>query len=235
MAKSKGKSQEADKKAAALMAVREVKGGMKLGLGTGSTVKYFIEELGRKKFPGLVVPSSKASEDLAKKSGLKVTTLDEVAKMGFKKAGDMGGGLIDLYVDGADEVDRTYNLIKGGGGALTREKVVASASTEFVCIVDESKAVAKLGKFPLPVEVLPFAKAFVTSELEELGGKVVERKKFTTDNGNIILDVTGLDFSDPLQLETELNNIAGVVENGIFAVRQPERVIISKKGKAQYM
>lgn len=205
-----------------MMAVREVKGGMKLGLGTGTTVKYFIEELGRKKFPGPVVPSSKASHDLAKKVGLKVASLDEHPQL-------------DLYVDGADEVDKSYNLIKGGGGALTREKIVASASMEFTCIVDESKVVPKLGRFPLPVEVLPFAKAYVMVELTELGGKPVERKKTVTDNGNIILDVTGLKFKDPLELETELNNIPGVVENGIFAVRQPERVIVGGNGKARYL
>lgn len=224
MAKAKAKSAGDDsaKKAAALMAIREVKGGMKLGLGTGSTVTHFIEELGRKRFPGPVVPSSKATEELAKKMKLKVASLDEYP-------------LLDLYVDGADEVDKGYNLVKGGGGALTREKVVASASMEFICIIDDSKVVSKLGRFPLPVEVLPFAKGYVSAELTELGGKVVQRPKYTTDNGNIILDVSGLDFKDPLQLETELNNIPGVIENGIFAVRQPERVIVGKGDKAQYM
>ncbi len=214
--------QEKGKKAAALLAVKEVKGGMKMGLGTGSTVKYFIEELGRRKYPGPVIPSSKSSEELAKKEGLKVSSLEEHP-------------LLDLYVDGADEVDRVHNLIKGGGGALTREKVIASASLEFVCIVDDSKLVKKLGKFPLPVEVVPFAKPYVMSELRELGGEPTERLKFKTDNGNIILDVTSLNFSDPLELETELNNIPGVVENGVFAVRQPERVIVGRKGGAEYM
>jgi ribose 5-phosphate isomerase A len=225
-----GKSNEEDKKAAALHAIKEVKGGMKLGLGTGSTVKYFIDELGRRKFPGLVVPSSKATEELAKKVGLKVSTLEELLKSREEEQ-----PILDLYVDGADEVDGNHNLIKGGGGALTREKIVASASTEFTCIVDESKVVKKIGGFPLPIEVIPFAKAYVTSELQELGGTVKARVKFTTDNGNIILDVAELKFKDPLELETGLNNIPGVVENGIFAVRQPERVIVGRKGKAEYM
>jgi ribose 5-phosphate isomerase A len=227
------KQQEEDKKAAALAALREVKGGMKVGLGSGSTANYFIEELGKRKFPCLCVAASKASEDLAKKAGLKLTTLD--ALIAGIKPGDEEAVILDLYIDGADEVDKTMNLIKGGGGAHTREKVVASAAAEFVCIVDESKLVPKLGKFPLPVEVVPFAKSYVTYELTDLGGRVVERPKFITDNGNIILDVTGLDYKDPLQLETELNNIPGVVENGLFAVRQPERIIVGKKGKADYL
>ncbi|MFH1054815.1 MAG: ribose-5-phosphate isomerase RpiA [Candidatus Altiarchaeota archaeon] len=225
------KAQDEDKKAAALAAVREVKGGMKLGLGTGSTANFFIEELGRRKYPGPVVASSKATEELAKKVGLKLVTLDSLIKptMGEEET------ILDLYVDGADEADKSYNLIKGGGGAMTREKVVASAAAEFICIVDESKLVAKIGKFPLPIEVIPFAKTYVAYELKELGAEVKERPKFITDNGNIILDATGLDFKDPLQLETELNNIPGVVENGIFAVRQPERVIVGRKGKAEYL
>jgi ribose 5-phosphate isomerase A len=227
------KSQEEDKKAAALAALREVKGGMKVGLGSGSTANYFIEELGRRKFPGPVVAASKASEELAAKFGLKLTTLDILVK-GLKE-GEEEAVILDLYVDGADEVDRCMNLIKGGGGAHTREKVVASSAAEFICIVDETKVVPKLGKFPLPIEVIPFAKSYVTYELKDLGAEVVERPKFVTDNGNVILDATGLDFKDPLELETELNNIPGVVENGLFAVRQPERVLVGKKGKAEYL
>jgi len=226
------KAQEEDKKAAALAAIREVKGGMKVGLGSGSTANYFISELGRRKFPGPCVAASKASEELAKKVGLKLTTLDMLIK-GLK--GDEEEVILDLYVDGADEVDRGMNLIKGGGGAHLREKVVASAAAEFICIVDESKLVPKLGRFPLPIEVVPFVKSYVAYELKDLGASVVERPKFVTDNGNVILDVTGLDFKDPLQLETELNNIPGVVENGIFAVRQPERVLVGRKGKAEYL
>ncbi len=223
---------EQDKKAAALAAIREVKGGMKVGLGSGSTASMFIEELGRRKFPGPVVAASKASEELARKSGLKLTTLDALIK---ELKGVEDETILDLYVDGADEVDKMLNLIKGGGGALTREKVVASAAAEFVCIVDDSKLVSKLGKFPLPIEVIPFGRDYVMYELRELGGDPKERPKYTTDNGNIIVDVLGLDYKDPLELETELNNIPGVVENGIFAVRQPEKVIAAKDGKARYL
>lgn len=228
------KVQEEDKKAAASAALREIKGGMKVGLGSGSTANMFIEELGRRKFPGPVVAASKASEDLAKKFGLKLTTLDSLIK-GLSANADEEQAILDIYVDGADEVDKTMNLIKGGGGAHTREKVVASAAAEFICIVDESKLVPKLGKFPLPIEVVPFAKNYVMYELKDLGAEVSERQKFVTDNGNVILDATGLDFKDPLELETELNNIPGVVENGIFAVRQPERVLVGRKGKAEYL
>lgn len=225
------KGNDADKIAAAQMAVREVKGNMKLALGSGSTLNCFVEELGKRKYPNPVTCASDATEKLAKKVGLKVISLEEMLKP--KKGGDET--YIDLYIDGADEVDKSYDLIKGGGGALTREKVVASASNEFVCIVDSSKVVTKIGKFPLPIEVVPFAEVYVTGELVELGGKVTKRKNFLTDNGNVILDVTGLKFTDSLQLETELNNIPGIVENGIFAVRQPERVIVSKGGKAAYL
>jgi ribose 5-phosphate isomerase A len=226
------KQQDEDKRAAAVAAVREVKGGMKVGLGSGSTANLFIEELGKRKFPGQVVAASKASEALAGKYGMKLTTLDALIK-GLK--GEEEETILDLYVDGADEVDKTMNLIKGGGGAHTREKVVASAAAEFICIVDESKVVPRLGKFPLPIEVVPFAKSYVMYELRDLGAQVVERPKFVTDNGNVILDAAGLDFKDPLELETELNNIPGVVENGIFAVRQPERVLVGRKGKAEYL
>ncbi|MBU0761587.1 MAG: ribose-5-phosphate isomerase RpiA [Candidatus Altiarchaeota archaeon] len=225
------KKQDADKLAAAQMAVREVKAGMKLGVGSGSTLNMFVEELGRKKYPFPVVCASNATEQLAKKSGLKTTTLDELVKA--RKSPEEP--ILDLFVDGADEVDKSYNLIKGGGGALTREKIIASASSEFACIVDESKIVAKIGKYPLPIEVIPFAVSFVSSELVELGASVIQRPKFITDNGNPILDVTGLDYKDPLGLETELNNIPGVVENGIFAVRQPEKIIVAKDGKARYL
>jgi len=159
-----------------------------------------------------------------------VTTLEEIAK---KRSGEEP--LLDFYVDGADEVDKMYNLIKGGGGALLREKILASAATEFTCIIDESKLVKKLGAFPLPIEVLPFAKELVILELIELGGKPKIREKYTTDNGNIIIDVLGLAMKDPLEVETNLNNIAGIVENGIFSVRQPERVIVGNGDNAKYL
>lgn len=230
---AKGNSQFDDKLQAAIAAVKEVKSGMRLGLGSGSTVNKFVEELGRRKYPAPVTCASLATECLAKKSGLKVASF---ADMFSPSKGKMPqDSALDLYVDGADEVDKAFNLIKGGGGALTREKVLASAAMQFVCIVDSSKVVKKLGKFPLPIEVVPFAEPFVRFELEELGANVKKRPGFETDNGNVILDASGLQISDPLQTETELNNIAGIVENGIFSVRQPERVIVGAAGKAKYL
>ncbi|HHQ44839.1 MAG TPA: ribose-5-phosphate isomerase RpiA [Candidatus Altiarchaeales archaeon] len=222
------KKQDDDKLAAALKAVEEMRPGIKVGLGTGSTVSYFIEALGKEGLDVPVVCSSRDSEQKATKAGLKIMELN-------KAISDSNRPMLDVYVDGADEIDPLYNMIKGGGGALTREKIVAAASLEFICIVDGSKIVKQLGKFPLPIEVLEFAEVYVTNELTELGGQVVKRKGFKTDEGNIILDVTGLDFSDPLQLETELNNIPGVVENGIFSVRNADKVIVGKNGKAEYI
>ena len=221
MAETKGS--EESKKSAALMAVDEIEPGMKVGLGTGSTSKYFIEELAKRKLDVTCVPSSVATEQQAKKLGLKVVSLDQCF-------------ILDAYVDGADEVDAKKNLIKGGGGALTREKIVASAANEFICIVDESKLVKKLGAFPLPIEVIPFAKNYFMNEMRDLGATMINlRQGFITDNGNIIIDVQGLDFRDPLELEDMLNNTPGVVENGIFAMRQPERVIVGKGRKAEEM
>jgi len=225
--------QNQEKVLAAQAAIKEVKGGMRLGLGSGSTLDAFVTELGKRKYPGPVTCASKATEALAKKVGLKVMSLEDIMTM--KKGKKGSEPYLDLYVDGADEVDKAFNLIKGGGGALTREKVVASASNDFLCLVDSTKVVKKLGKFPLPIEVIPFAEPFVMMELTELGAKPVKRKGYLTDNGNIILDTSGLNFSDPLQLETELNNIPGIVENGLFAVRQAERVIVGKGDKADYL
>lgn len=222
---------EESKKSAAEYAIDYVEEGITVGLGTGSTVKYFIEALAREKLKVKCVPTSVETEKLAKKLNLNVVKLEE----GLKPSKIGGPPLIDLAVDGADEVDKKFNLIKGGGGALTREKIVASASLNLVIVVDEAKLVPKLGKFPLPIEVLPFAQPYVEFELRELEASPVLRKGFTTDNGNIILDVSGLDFTDPLQLETELNNIPGIVENGIFAVRQPESVVVGKGKKVEVL
>jgi len=213
---------EESKKTAGVKAVERVKTGMRVGLGTGSTVKYAIEELSRQKKAVTCVASSVSSEQLAKKLGLKVVDFNQAPEL-------------SVYIDGADEVDKKFNLIKGGGGALTREKILASASREFVCIVDEGKMVAKLGKFPLPIEVLPFCEEYAKNELVELGGKPETRKGFTTDNGNIIIDVSGISMKDPWQLETELNNIPGVVENGIFSVRQPEMVYVGDGKKVKVL
>lgn len=215
---------EQSKKTAASYAMDYIEEGISVGLGTGSTVKYFLEALAKEKIKVKCVPTSVETGKLAKKLKLNVVSLTE----GLKPSKIGGAPLVDVCVDGADEVDKNFNLIKGGGGALTREKIVASASLEFVVIVDESKLVPKLGEFPLPIEVLPFAQPYVEFELRELEAEPVLRKGVTTDNGNIILDVKGLNVTDPLELETELNNIPGIVENGIFAVRQPEAVIVGK-------
>jgi len=215
---------EQSKRTAAQYAIDYVEDGITVGLGTGSTVKYFIEELAKSKLKVRCIPTSLETEKLARKLKLNVISLAE----GIKPSKIGGPPLIDVCVDGADEVDKHFNLIKGGGGALLREKIVASASLQYVIIVDESKLVPKLGAFPLPLEVLPFAQPYIEFELRELEANPVLRKGFTSDNGNIILDVSGLDFGDPLQLETELNNIPGILENGIFAVRQPEVVVVGK-------
>lgn len=215
---------EQSKKTAALKALEYVKPGMKIGLGTGTTVRYFIEELTKANIDVTCVPSSKATEALAKSLNLKLTSLNTA--LNTTKYGEIPR--LDLGVDSADEADKSMNLIKGGGGALTREKVVASASKEFIVIIDESKWVDKIGKYPLPIEVLPFAQKFVESEIKELNGTPKLRENFVTDNGNIILDVTGLDISDPLDTEGMLNNIPGLVDNGIFAIRNADMVIMGK-------
>ncbi len=205
-------NQDEMKAAAALEALRFVEGGL-IGVGTGSTVNHFIDGLGtiRQRFDG-AVSSSEVSSERLRGLGIEVVDLNEA-------------GELALYVDGADEADPHLNLIKGGGGALTREKIVAAASRTFVCIADHSKLVDVLGAFPLPVEVIPMARAYVAGRLMALGGRPVPRKGFVTDNGNQILDVQGLRISDPATLEGEINQIAGVVTNGIFALR-PANVLL---------
>ncbi|MGE4531043.1 MAG: ribose-5-phosphate isomerase RpiA, partial [Acidithiobacillus sp.] len=180
------------------------------GVGTGSTTNFFIEALGAAKIhvDGYVA-SSIATENRLKAQGLTVLDLNNT-------------GDIPIYVDGADEADPHFRLIKGGGAALTREKIVASAAHLFVCIADAGKDKPMLGKFPLPVEVLPFARSFVARQLVKLGGNPTLRNGVTTDNGNAILDVTGLDFTDPLKMEATINLIPGVLDNGIFAHRRAD-------------
>ena len=187
-----------------------------IGVGTGSTVNYFIEELAKIKhlFKG-AVSSSEASTKLLENSGIEVFELNDVDE-------------IIVYVDGADEVDPSHNLIKGGGGAHTREKIVASASNEFVCIVDESKLVKVLGNFPLPVEVMVKSRSYVAREIVKLGGVPELRQNFFTDQDNQILDVTNLKLNDPLALETNVNLIPGVLDNGIFAKCKPQKVIVGR-------
>jgi len=187
-----------------------------VGVGTGSTVNYFIDELGKIKnlFKG-AVSSSEASTILLKENGIEVFELNDVNE-------------ILVYVDGADEVDALNNLIKGGGGAHTREKIVASASNEFICIVDESKMVESLGAFPLPVEVVVRSRSFVARELVKLGGTPELRHGFKTDHGNQILDVSNLTIENPSELEKQINLIPGVLDNGVFAHCKPNKIIIGK-------
>ena len=187
-----------------------------VGVGTGSTVNYFIDELGKIKnlFKG-AVSSSEASTIRLKENGIEVFELNDVNE-------------ILVYVDGADEVDALNNLIKGGGGAHTREKIVASAAREFVCIVDRSKLVKTLGNFPLPVEAIIKSRSYVARELVKLGGRPILRENFLTDQGNQILDVHDLDINDPIFIEQRINLIPGVLDNGVFANCRPGKVIIGE-------
>ena len=187
-----------------------------IGVGTGSTVNYFIEELSKIKhtFKG-AVSSSDASTQLLEKFGIEVFELNDVNEL-------------LVYVDGADEVDIDHHLIKGGGGAHTREKLVASASNEFVCIVDKSKLVNVLGNFPLPVEVLIKSRSYVAREIVKIGGTPELREDFLTDQGNQILDVKDLKIENPSKLEQKINLIPGVLDNGIFANCKPQKVIVGK-------
>ena len=190
-----------------------------IGIGTGSTANYFIDVLAsiKHKIEGTVA-SSKASLERLKWHGISVFDINSVDE-------------ISVYIDGADESNQYRHLIKGGGGALTREKIVAAVSRKFVCIADDSKLVEVLGKFPLPVEVIPMARSYVARELVKMGGKPVWREGFTTDNGNVILDVHNLEIADPVILETELNAITGVVTNGLFAARPADILLLgSDKG-----
>ena len=186
-----------------------------LGIGTGSTVNFFIEELGNLKhhFKG-AVSSSNASSELLNNKGIEVFSLNDVNE-------------VEFYIDGADEVTPENFLIKGGGGAHTREKIVAAASNEFICIVDKTKLVNKLGAFPLPLEVIPESRSMVARKIIAMGGRPVYRNNFLTDQKNHILDIHEIDISDPVKLEEILNNIPGVVDNGIFANNKPEIVLIS--------
>ena len=201
------------KKAVALAALEYVESGWVIGVGTGSTANHFIDGLTRikGKLDGAVASSNATAERL-KKVGIPVFDLNAT-------------GDLPLYVDGADEATKHLHLIKGGGGALTREKIVAAASQKFVCIADDSKLVGVLGKFPLPVEVIPMARSYVARQIVQLGGQPVLRENFKTDNGNIILDVHNLQILNPVELEEKLDHIAGVVTNGLFA-RRPADVLL---------
>ena len=202
------------KRSAAEAALEFIEPGIVLGVGTGSTVNFLIDKL-----PGVrdridrVVSSSKATTSLLEEHGFKVSTLNEV-------------GDIDIYIDGADEATKRLHLVKGGGGALTREKVLAGAARRFVCIVDESKLVGMLGSFPLPVEVLPMAQAFVARQFVKLRAQPIWRENFVTDNGNHIIDVHDLTISNPLEMETRLNQLPGILTVGIFAHRPADILLI---------
>jgi len=207
-------SQDALKKAAAEAALDYVQAGTIVGIGTGSTANFFIDALAgiKHKIDGTVA-SSVASADRLKQHGIPVLDLNEVDDMA-------------LYVDGADEANEYLQLIKGGGGALTREKIVAAVAKKFVCIADGSKLVDILGAFPLPIEVIPMARSYVARQIVKLGGQPTLRQGFTTDNGNVILDVHNLKIMEAAKLEAELNNIPGVVTNGIFALRPADVLIL---------
>jgi len=208
---------EEQKKQAALKSLEFINDDCILGVGTGSTVNHLIEALPSVKNKiEAVTSSSEASTKLLEENGFRVDDLSSV-------------GSPDVYIDGADEITEHFHMIKGGGGALTREKIIAEASRQFVCIIDHSKLVDLLGKFPLPVEVVPMAKSLVARELTKLGGLPELRHDFVTDNGNLILDVHNLKILDPVVTESQINNIPGVVTNGIFAKRSADVMIIGNK------
>ncbi|MBT7953543.1 MAG: ribose-5-phosphate isomerase RpiA [Gammaproteobacteria bacterium] len=210
-------NQDKLKQQAAEAALKYIDDDMIVGVGTGSTVNFFIDALAsiKHRIEG-TVSSSLASEERLRALNIPVLDLNSV-------------GDIPVYVDGADEATRHLHLIKGGGGALTREKIVAAASRKFVCIIDSSKEVSTLGKFPLPVEVIPMAQSYVGRQLIKLGGQPILREGFTTDNGNIILDIHNLSIQNPVEMEQAINNITGVVTNGLFARRGADLLLIADK------
>jgi ribose 5-phosphate isomerase A len=211
-------NQDEQKRAAARAAIQHIPAGCIVGVGTGSTANYFIDELAdiRSRIDGTVASSEATARRLGS-HGIEVMDLNNVDEL-------------PLYVDGADEITPYLHMIKGGGGALTREKVVAAVAKKFICIADQSKLVNVLGKFPLPVEVIPMARGYVALEIIRLGGQPVLREGFTTDNGNLILDVHGLQILNPVELETELNQITGVVTNGLFARRPADLLLLGGEG-----
>ena len=214
-------TQDELKQAVAKAATALVPVGSIIGVGTGSTANYFIDELAKIKYKiDGAVASSAASAERLRKHGIEVHDLNNVADL-------------PVYVDGADEVTRHLAMIKGGGGALTREKIVAAVARKFICIADQSKLVDVLGRFPLPVEVIPMARSYVARELVKLGGQPVLRPGFVTDNGNVILDVHNLQLLAPLEFESTLNQIAGVVTNGLFARRGADVLLLGTESGVQ--
>lgn len=207
-------TQDEQKQAAAQAAIQYVPKGSLVGVGTGSTANYFIDALAtiKHQIEGAVA-SSQATAERLRKHGIEVVELNNADNL-------------PVYVDGADEITRHLHMIKGGGGALTREKIVAAVARKFICIADQNKLVDVLGNFPLPVEVIPMARSYVAREIALLGGQPALRVGFTTDNGNLILDVHNLNIANPVELETTLNQIAGVVTNGLFARRGADLLLL---------
>lgn len=208
------KTQDEQKHEIAQAAIQYIPIGSIVGVGTGSTANYFIDELAKvkHKIDGAVASSDDTAQRL-KSHHIQVLELNSVSE-------------IPVYVDGADEITEHLHMIKGGGGALTREKIVAATAKKFICVADQSKLVSVLGEFPLPIEVIPMARSYVARELVRLGGHPVLREEFTTDNGNIILDVHGLKILNPAELEMDLNHITGIVTNGLFAKRGANMLIL---------
>lgn len=211
-------TQDELKQQVARAAVEYVRGGI-IGVGTGSTANYFIDELAKvkSKIDGAVASSEGTAQRL-RSHGIEVLDLNNVSP-----------GDLEIYVDGADEITEHFHMIKGGGGALTREKIVAAVAQKFICICDASKQVPMLGKFPLPVEAIPVARSHVARELVKLGGQPKLREGFITDNGNVILDTAGLEILDPIAMEARINQIVGVVTNGLFAARPADILLVSSQ------
>jgi len=209
-------SQNLEKENVAIAALDYIQHDCVLGVGSGTTVESLIQNLDKVKHK--IKSSVSSSEDTTKKLKQAGFIVDELSNVGSP----------DLYIDGADEVTRSFHMTKGGGGALTREKILASASKKIICIVASSKVVDVLGKYPLPVEVIPMAKSYISREIIRLGGQPELRQNFVTDNGNLILDIHNLTIIDPPQMEKKINNIAGVVTNGIFAIRPADLVLVGQ-------
>jgi len=210
-------NQDDKKKLVGQAAIQYIEDGMVVGVGTGSTVNHFINSLaGIKHRIDGAVASSVATEELLKQQHIPVIALNSVDEL-------------PIYIDGADEATQHLDLIKGGGGALTREKIVATVSKQFICIIDDTKLVDVLGQFPLPVEVIPMARSYVAREIVKLGGTPVIRDGFTTDNGNVILDIHNMKLLKPMEMERQLNQITGVVTNGIFAARSADVLLVNEQ------
>jgi ribose 5-phosphate isomerase A len=210
---------QASAQAALQYVIEHTQNGAIIGVGTGSTANFFIDALaGIKARIGGAVASSEASKKRLEGHGIRVLELNEVVEAGLE---------IPVYIDGADEINAKLEMIKGGGGALTREKIVAAVAKTFVCVCDQSKRVEVMGRFPLPVEVIPMARAQVAKALSELGGQPKLREGFITDNGNVILDVHGLSISEAAVLEDRINQLVGVVTNGLFALRGADLLLLA--------